>query len=64
MQAGTVIILNDVIGVVQSWDGESSYEVLCPDDKIRELVGDVTEVANPHALALLVYNKLLERINK
>lgn len=62
MQPGTVVILNDVIGVIQTCDGDNSYTVLCSDGNLRKLIGNVTEVAKPHALALLVYNKLLERI--
>ena len=61
MQAGSVIIINDVIGAAQSVNG-NSYKLLCSDGKVRTVIGDATEVVNPYALALLTYNKLLERI--
>ena len=60
---GTIVILNDVIGTIQSVDGDK-YEILCDDGKIRRFESKVkpVEVVNPHALALLYYTKLLERI--
>lgn len=61
MQTGSIVIINDVIGAVQKMNNDS-FEVLCADGKIRMLRGEPTEVVNPHALALLTYNKLLERI--
>lgn len=61
MQSGTIVILNDVIGAVQNTGGDWC-ELLCSDGNIRRLKGDMTEVVNPHALALLTYKKLLERI--
>lgn len=61
MQAGSIVIIKDVIGAVQSVNGDT-YELLCSDNKVRTIIGEATEVTNPHALALLTYNKLLERI--
>lgn len=61
MLRGTVVILADVIGAVQKVDG-NTYEVLCADGNLRTIRGKVTEIVNPHALALLTYNKLLERV--
>jgi len=61
MQTGSIVIMNDVIGAVQECNGDS-HTVLCADGKVRVLEGKLTEITNPHALALLTYNKLLERI--
>ncbi len=63
MRSGTVVILNDVIGVVQSGDG-NLHQVLCDDGKVRTLKGKLTEVCQPHALALLFYTKLIEGMKK
>ena len=62
MQAGTVVIIKDVIGVVQSNDG-NTYQILCDDGVVRKVLGNPTEVIKPNALALLYYTKLLERTN-
>lgn len=64
MLNGTIIIINDLMGTVQKVNEDNSYEVLCTDGKIRTVKGEATEVAGPHALALLIYNKTLERIKE
>lgn len=61
LKIGSIVILNDLIGTLLSTDEEKSV--------IRDMYGDehtvttkgIEEVINPHALALLVYNKLLRR---
>lgn len=64
MQAGAVVIINDVIGAVQTVLGGDYYEILCDDGKIRKIRGKATVVSGPHATALLFYTKLLERMHK
>ncbi len=61
LKIGSIVILNDLIGTLLSTDEEKAV--------IRDMYGDehtvttegIEEVINPHALALLVYNKLLRR---
>lgn len=63
MQAGTIVIINDLIGMVQDVKSDS-YVLLCDDGEERTVKGSPTVVSKPHATALLYYMKLLERIRK
>lgn len=61
MRPGTVIIIGDLIGTLQE-EKDGKYTMKCSDGVTRTVTGRVTEVVKPHALALLYYTKLLEKM--
>ena len=63
MQSGTVVIINDAIGITIEQHTDHTVGVLCDDGKKRTFpTSECEEVVSPHAQALLTYNKLLKRV--
>lgn len=65
MQIGTVILVNDLIGFYVGSKGLMTL-IQDGDGKVREvMIGDKLEnheVANPHALAHIYYDKLVSKV--
>lgn len=64
MQAGSYVICNDLLGVLIV-ECDDKMSIRCKDDVVREVSKKSANVImNPHALALLTYNKLVTRVQE
>ena len=62
MRVGSIVIANDLLGYCVSLD-DKYCSIKDHKGVVRKVLSkSVTEVAHPHAQALLTYNKLVSRI--
>lgn len=62
MTKGSVVIANDLLGIVDDVDENYVY-VVDACNKVRKVIPTaVNEVTNPHALAALLYLKVVKRV--
>lgn len=62
MTNGTIVIANDLLGIVVGSQGK--HYIIKDKNGNNHVVSKhvVTEIANPHAIALLLYTKIKERL--
>lgn len=62
MTSGSVVIANDLLGVIDHFDSDYAY-VADKDNVVRKVLPTaIVEISNPHALAALLYHKVAARV--
>lgn len=61
LKIGSLVIINDLIGFLTSTNDDTSIIRDMYDEEHEVKTEGIHEIVNPHALALLVYNKLLRK---
>lgn len=64
MPVGSVVIAGDLLGILESVDGDYSVVKDKTGCKHTVLSNACTEVINPYALSVLLLNKLTKRVGK